>query len=89
MCGNLKKQIADLKKEIEWEKEQKKDIRSKIKHVRDHWHSLKKKGGKFDPDRSIESLNGKETSHSRKLSNLEDELAALEDELRALGCQCS
>lgn len=89
MGEEFKEQIADLKKIIEWEEEHIKGIRSSMEHVREHRYSLKKKGARFDPDRQIKSLEGQETSHLRKLSTLEKELAALEEELRALGCQDS
>ena len=89
MCEELKKKIDELKKGIEKKEKHINGIQSNLKIVRDNWHSLKKKGGRFDPEISIERLKGQETYHQRELSNLEDELAAREEELRALRCQDS
>ena len=80
----LKEEIENLKGDIEWWERHLEGIRSSIKHTKDNWHSLKKRGGRFDPDRTMSSLESQETSALRRLSSLKSQKADYENTLEKL-----
>lgn len=81
-CEQLKKKIGDLKDSLDWEDQHREGIQSSKDHVRNNWGALKKRGARFDPDRSMRNLDDQETRSLRRSKNFEDELAACEEGLR-------
>lgn len=81
-CERLQKKIEDLKDSLDWEDQHRKDIKSAKDHVRRNRGSLKRRGARFDPDRSMRNLDDQETRSLRRSKSFEDELAACEEELR-------